>query len=446
MHAQSGPLINGNSTKRAPLGMFADDTAVIGNTPEDLQQLLDTINDWCTQHGMTINIDKTEIVVFKPHAQSRPDMAVWTLNGEIIKISDQFKYLGVLFHSWRPTCFATTHTCKQAKMAIGALCRKLSDLDIGKHPDAILKLYKSCIMPALTYGSELFGVYDMSVTDPVATKDSATELCQITFLKGTVLKLRKSTPSWIIYRELGMYPTQYYMLRDSIRFLNRVLRLNDTEYVKLALMQTFKDARMPGVCNWFTRLKDILMQIEFDIADIDHIQTHGINVKEVLSTWRCHYASIIWGNIPQDPHQAPSKGMRACTYHNYFAEDMPEDGSEWKLASYLHHPSIPRHHSTALARFRTGCHDLRIETLKRARIPRNQRLCDRCTERVVQDEPHFIMHCPALDELRERYETVFPPNNHLINIRQLFGNPDIQKSLASFIHAVNNILKPDSES
>jgi hypothetical protein len=186
------------------------------------------------------------------------------------------------------------------------------------------------------------------------------------------------------------------------------------------------------------------MQIGFDITDIDHIESHGINVKEVLSTWRSYYASQIWGNIHHDPREAPSTGIRICTYHNYFAEELPADGSEWKMASYLHHPNISRQHSTALARFRTGCHDLRIETLRHARVDRKQRLCDRCTERIVQDEPHFILHCPALDELRSRYPTVFPHDNPPTSIRQLFNNPDVQKPLASFIHAVNNLIKPDS--
>jgi Reverse transcriptase (RNA-dependent DNA polymerase) len=58
-HPSMGPLINSGSAKRAPLFMFADDTAVIGLAPHELQILLDTINEWCTSHDMTINVGKT---------------------------------------------------------------------------------------------------------------------------------------------------------------------------------------------------------------------------------------------------------------------------------------------------------------------------------------------------------------------------------------------------
>ena len=47
----------------------------------------------------------------------------------------------------------------------------------------------------------------------------------------------------------------------------------------------------------------------------------------------------------------------------------------------------------AMAKFRTSCHSLKIETGRHAKppMPRNQRLCTSCN--VVEDELHFLITC-----------------------------------------------------
>jgi hypothetical protein len=271
--------------------------------------------------------------------------------------------------------------------------------------------------------------------DPVLTKHSSIGLCQITYLKS-VLKLRRNTPAWIVYRELGLYPMQYYTLRNSIRFLNRVLQLNDREYVKMALQQTIKDSRTAGVDNWFTRLQNLLNHIGFDIPD--NTGTDGINPRDVQHAWREFYQQHVWSNLHDDPPTAPSEGARTCTYHHYFAFDLPTDGTEWKMSPYLTNPRIPHKHCINLARFRTGNHDLRVEILKRIGTPREQRICNKCNCNSVQDEPHFILDCPVLDELRGNYPSCF---NSQFSIRQLFTNMHTQHALSSFITEATDILK-----
>ena len=45
----------------------------------------------------------------------------------------------------------------------------------------------------------------------------------------------------------------------------------------------------------------------------------------------------------------------------------------------------------AITRFRCGSHNLPIETLRWARVPREERLCNKC--HVLGDEMHFIFQC-----------------------------------------------------
>ena len=49
-----------------------------------------------------------------------------------------------------------------------------------------------------------------------------------------------------------------------------------------------------------------------------------------------------------------------------------------------------------------------IETGRWARpkLPRQHRVCSKCSCTVVEDEVHFLFECPAYDRIREKYNTV----------------------------------------
>ena len=63
---------------------------------------------------------------------------------------------------------------------------------------------------------------------------------------------------------------------------------------------------------------------------------------------------------------------------------------------------MPKHHRSALAKFRAGVAPLRIETgrYERTIVPINQRTCFNCLNNI-EDEFHVIMKCPIYNELRQ---------------------------------------------
>lgn len=70
---------------------YADDTAILAESIEDLQRMLDKVNEQSTQMGLTINIKKTKLLV-----TSKLDVGPINLqlNGVNISQVDHFKYLG----------------------------------------------------------------------------------------------------------------------------------------------------------------------------------------------------------------------------------------------------------------------------------------------------------------------------------------------------------------
>ena len=45
--------------------LFADDMVVIGETPEDLQQSINRLYEYCNTWGLQVNITKNKIIIFR---------------------------------------------------------------------------------------------------------------------------------------------------------------------------------------------------------------------------------------------------------------------------------------------------------------------------------------------------------------------------------------------
>jgi hypothetical protein len=60
----------------------------------------------------------------------------------------------------------------------------------------------------------------------------------------------------------------------------------------------------------------------------------------------------------------------------------------------------------SLQKIRISAHSLNIETGHCNSTPREQRLCKFCPS-SVEDEKHFILHCPKYQIIRNSYNTLF---------------------------------------
>ena len=69
--------------------LFADDAALVSHTFQGLQRLLDDLSKACTDFGLTISVKKTEVMT-----QNSPSDPTITVYNKILKVVDDFKYLG----------------------------------------------------------------------------------------------------------------------------------------------------------------------------------------------------------------------------------------------------------------------------------------------------------------------------------------------------------------
>jgi hypothetical protein len=75
--------------------LYADDTALLSETANDLQAQLDAFYEYCNSWKLKVNADKTKVMVFgNGRLQQNLSFSYDNLNLEIVK---NFNYLGIIF-------------------------------------------------------------------------------------------------------------------------------------------------------------------------------------------------------------------------------------------------------------------------------------------------------------------------------------------------------------
>ena len=75
--------------------LYAEDTVLMAESAEKLQNMLDRFNEYCAQWKLQVNTTKTKVIIFQTNKQRRNP--IFTLGSEELEIKDSYNYLGLLF-------------------------------------------------------------------------------------------------------------------------------------------------------------------------------------------------------------------------------------------------------------------------------------------------------------------------------------------------------------
>ena len=78
---------------------FADDLVLLAPSPEEIQRLMDTCVEFCTENGLKINIKKTKAMYVNSHD-------ILNVGEKQVETVTDFKYLGLRMskNSRKPEC------------------------------------------------------------------------------------------------------------------------------------------------------------------------------------------------------------------------------------------------------------------------------------------------------------------------------------------------------
>ena len=108
--------------------MYADDTIVLADCPEDLQRALNILKIYCEFWGLDINVRKTKVMIISRGKIRK--MPTFNFNEETIDVVWDYKYLGVKFNYNNKLKKAQQLQFSLANMDMFSLLRKCRQLNL----------------------------------------------------------------------------------------------------------------------------------------------------------------------------------------------------------------------------------------------------------------------------------------------------------------------------
>ncbi|MCG8110258.1 MAG: reverse transcriptase family protein, partial [Candidatus Thiodiazotropha taylori] len=171
--------------------LYADDTVIFSDNPKDMQNALYTFQDYCKTWKLKVNASKTKVLII---SQGRtPRNLHFHLDGTELDIVKEYKYLGIYLSSSGSFQTAKKYIAEQGNKALFSMIKKCRNLNLPF--DIQIELFDKTIKPILLYGCEVWGFGNCDIIERV----------QLKFYKY-IFNLKRSTPSFMIYGELGITP------------------------------------------------------------------------------------------------------------------------------------------------------------------------------------------------------------------------------------------------
>ena len=117
--------------------MYADDTVLLAESPEDLQKNLDNLNEYCNNFDLKINTSKTKIFIFsRGKLKNIPSFKFADIKHDVV---NDYNYLGVTFNFNAKFNVAKQSLYQKGCRAMFALLKRIKSL--SPPPDIALKLF-----------------------------------------------------------------------------------------------------------------------------------------------------------------------------------------------------------------------------------------------------------------------------------------------------------------
>ena len=79
--------------------LYADDLLLLSISESELQQNINQVNEFCSRWGLSINPDKSKIMIFTKNGQVKKNGFKFLVGDRHLECVNQYKYLGVTVSS-----------------------------------------------------------------------------------------------------------------------------------------------------------------------------------------------------------------------------------------------------------------------------------------------------------------------------------------------------------
>jgi hypothetical protein len=136
--------------------LYADDLAVLAESEEDLQTMLNVLHEWCEEFDISVNIDKTKIVHFRRGPSTPCSATVFKLGDQVVQVTDRYLYVGLVITEFMNWNITVKYVAQAARRALGVLVAKCKSQG-GLPYEVFTKLYDVLVQPIIDYGPCVWG-------------------------------------------------------------------------------------------------------------------------------------------------------------------------------------------------------------------------------------------------------------------------------------------------
>ena len=416
--------------------LWADDLILLALDPKTLQKQLDTLNNYCIQWGVEINVEKTKLMRF--NSKFSEDHTNFKIGNHLINEVESYCYLGIEIHNSGSFTQARTELKKKAMRAMYAMKNTINKTKLTFR--SLTTLFDSLIKPIVLYGAPIF-TPTMSIIKHIAKRTNHndetetdtdiqtnilkkisllnSEKVHLHFLKWSLGVNRKATNAGV-WGDSGRYPLIYESINLTLKYTQRLHNLRDGSLVSLA----FQEQKNMNL-DWYRGLAPLLTVDPSFTAD--HVTAFHLKTKKHLESAQNKHPNVIKppkenflihnGIKSRLPLQSTRPlGSKIFTPHvilksikTYFKEswclyinssqklDFYRNlKSSFGKESYLDH--VLRYNDRAnTTRLRISAHRLEIELGRYNKTPREDRICTWCSiifsAHTVENEEHLLNHC-----------------------------------------------------
>ena len=394
--------------------LYADDTIIMAETAGELQLALNALQDYCDKWSLSVNTDKTKIVIFSRGKVTKyPN---FYLGKTTINVEKEYTYLGVIFNYNGLFNKAIDKQIAQAKKAMFALLEKAKALKLPV--DITCELFDRTVTPVLLYGCEVWGPSDIRNV----------EIFHRSFLR-ILLKTYKFTPNCMLYGETGVTDMSTTI---KCRIINFWAKLKFGDHNKFSsIMYCLLDKlhhNSPDVFNfkWIEYVKNVLNNAGF--SELWHAE--GINSESLK-----YYFKQRCNDIFKQNWYSEVQNNSQCSFYRKIKDTH-------QFESYLNElEPVDRY---AICKLRTRTHHLPVT---KARFQRSNSdsntFCTLCSLNETGDELHYMFKCPYFLKEQRKYipEHLLSYNPESAISSILASEYDTLRKFAKFVKIILSTFK-----
>lgn len=347
--------------------LYADDIVVLSLTPERLQQSINRIKEYCVLWNLTVNLQKSKIMVFRNGGRlARGEK--WYFGSERIEVVDEYKYLGVVLTPRLTMIKHLKERLAQGKKAVNSTWNAL----IRKKEVAISVKYKvfEAVMRAIVcYAAQVWGHESFDDLEKI----------QRFFLKR-LFRLPNGTPNYMLHLETGLAPLFIHTLKLHLEYLYKVLNKYEDQRYPLKVAKVILERKELFVKDWESLASSCNFPVE-KLHDFKSMQKSDID--DFVRLVDCNY----WNEYIEQARSSQHRSLyRELSYsfgpgNNYFKDDnsIEKISLLFRSRGELVVLNFTPHRSSSTE------------------------ICTLCNLNTKEDIFHFIAICPILKEFRLRY-------------------------------------------